>query len=618
MFNQDDLQKRSKYVARTLQATSNFVNQMKFKDGKPLDAVQVYDSIIQQCAQNQVNIASMVPEALTGLIDIFKDSPNAKGQILDSINKGIDLYRSKHGGDMPKADAIAMALDAGHLLYNGLTDAKTDGLYDSANAKNVGPETKSFYDSVSSTSSGHIADVPALAMVTITMMIASASPLVAYLPNPMGTNSLPLLYVRHVAALDYGQTRKNDFLDGIKASAQYFDAIHKFVCTVAGDTATVTSKRLVDEDGKPTGLLRLPMVVGGCRAYLNGVYVGNDEYPLGNKPVVSSFTPKNGVVVKIEGEEYKLESGTHNTNTDTISLKFDKALPAGAEVTVQVIADYERQDGENKDIIPAPNADAQLDYAAVHAYSIRAIYRASMEALTQMQNELGVDMRSAFIAVVIAKVMLEQNTRLLKEIFARAKGKGFERQCDLTRGSDMTQAFNGTSMIGAEIFPAIEDCKRRITTQTGHKPDGFDIYCTGSLATLVKVLADDTHFVPSGLTFGIPSEIVRLGSKGSDNFYYVPEESDIVKQGEVDISGEKVQFGELGIVGRNNVAAKSVFVGHTAVPVITRETNSKDFNTGVWFMTRQAAQVNDIGRYADQVQLLTVLNLPASLTVSKT
>lgn len=616
MFNQDDLLKRSKYITRTLQATSNFISSMGFKDGKP--TVQVYDSILQQCAAQKINVASQVPDSLTGLIEIFKESPRAKNQILDSINKGINLYRSKHGGDMPKADAIAMALDAGHLLYSGLNSTNTNGIYDSANAKNLNDEVKSFYDSVSSTASGHIADVPALAMVTITMMIASASPLVAYLPNPMGTNSLPLLYVRHVAAMDYGQTRKNDFLDGVKASAQYFDAVHTFVCDIANKNATVTSKRLVDDAGKPVGALRLPMVVGGCRAFLNGVYVGNDQYPIGNKPIVSNFSAVSGVVVTIHDVEYKLVSGTHNSDTDEISLVFDKDLPADAIVTVQVLADYERQDGEGKDIIPAPNADAKLDYSAVHAYSIRAIYKASIEALTQMQNELGVDMRSAFIAIVIAKVMLEQNTRLLKEIFARAKGKKFERQCDLTRGSDMTQAFNGTAMIGAEIFPAIEDCKRRVIAQTGHKPDGFDIYSTGSLSTLIKVLSDDTHFVPSGLTFGIPSEIVRLGSKGSDNFYYVPEESGIVKQGEVDVGGDKVQFGELGIVGRNNVAAKSIFVGHTAVPVVTRDSTSKDFNTGVWFMTRQAAQVNDIGRYADQVQVLTVLNLPASLTVSKT
>lgn len=617
MFNQDDLLNRSKYITRTLQATSNFINSMGFKDGKSANQVQVFDSIVQQCTDQKVNVAAMIPDSLSGLINIFKDSPNAKSQILDSIQKGIDLYRSKHGGDMPKADAIAMALDAGHLLYNGLKAANTNGIFDSANAKSVSDEIKSFYDSVSSTSSGHIADVPALAMVTITMMIASASPLVAYLPNPMGTNSLPLLYVRHVAGMDYGQTRKNDFLDGIKASAQYFDAVHTFVCNIANKDATVTSKRLVDKDGKPTGNSRLPMVVGGCRAYLNGVYVGNDQYPIGNKPTTSNFTAVPNVTVKIEDVEYKLVSGTHNSDTDTISLTFDKNLPADAVVTVQVLADYERQDGDGKDIIPAPNADASLDYSAVHAYSIRAIYKASIEALTQMQNELGVDMRSAFVAIVIAKVMLEQNTRLLKEIFARAKGKKYERQCDLTRGSDMTQAFNGTAMIGAEIFPAIEDCKRRVISQTGHKPDGFDIYCTGSLATLVKVLSDDTHFVPSGLTFGIPSEIVRLGSKGSDNFYYVPEDAGIVKQGEIDVDNEKVQYGELGIVGRNNVAAKSVFVGHTAVPVVTRDTTSKDFNTGVWFTTRQAAQVNDIGRYADQVQVLTVLNLPASLTVTK-
>lgn len=617
MFNQDELQERSKYVARTLHATSNFMDLMGFKNGNPQDSVKIYDGIVQKCDTQKTNIAAVVPDALTKLFKVFDNSASAKNQLLDSIGKGIDLYRSKHGGDMPKADAVAMALDAGHLLYEGLSDTKTNGLYDSKNAKNVGNETKAFYDSVNSSSSGHIADVPALAMVTITMMIANASPLVAYLPNPGGTNSLPLLYVRHVASLDYGQTRKNDFLDGVKAAAQYFDAVQKFTCEVVDATATVTPKRLIDEDGKPVGNLRLPMVVGACKAYLNGVLVGDDQYPHGNKPSISTFTPKNGVSVTIDGEEYKLQSGSHNTDTDVITLVFDKPLPAEAVVKVQVIADYERQDAEGKDILPAPGADAKLDYAVVNAYSIRALYRASIEALTQMQNELGVDMRSAFIAIVIAKVMLEQNTRLLKEIFERAKGMKFERECDLTRGSDMTQAFNGTAMIGAEIFPAIEDCKRRITTQTGHKPDGFDIFVTGSLATLVKVLADDTHFVPSGLTFGIPTEIVRLGSKGTDNFYFVPEEAGIVSQGEITVGTETVQFGEMGIVGRNNVAAKSVFVGHTAVPVITRETTSKDFSSGVWFMTRAAAQVNDIGRYANQVQLLTVLNLPASLTVAK-
>ncbi|MGQ1209615.1 hypothetical protein ACT426_18560 (plasmid) [Acinetobacter baumannii] len=616
MFNKEQLREHAKAASATIAAVGNFVSRMQYQNGRPADSVAQYDSIVAQCEQNNININGLVPKSLTGLIELFKDSPSAKNQILDSISRGIELYRNTHGGNMPTNAAIAAALDAGHLIYSGLNSTNTDGIFDSANARSVNPEVRSFYDSVSANSSGHIADVPALAMVTITMMIASSSPLVAYLPNPNGTNTLPLVYVRQIAGRDYGQTRKGEFLDGVKASAQYFDAIHKFkMVTADNKTFTLTTKRIVDANLAPQGNDRLPAIVGASRVYLNGVYVGNDEYSLGKTPQVSNFFPA-GVEVNIDGVAYKLKGGTHNSATDTFSIEFETALPADAEVTIQVVADYQRKDGNGNVILQAPNADIDLDYASVHAYPIRAVYHATIEALTQMQNELGVDMRSAFIAIVIAKLMLEQNVRLLKEISGRAKGLGYSRKCDLSRGSDMTQAFNSSAMIGAEIFPAVEDCKRRIVTRTNHKPDGFDIYCTGSLSTLMKILADDTNFVPSGLTFGIPTEITRLGSKGQDNYYYVPESAGVVAEGEIDVNGTAVQYGEMLIIGRNSVAAKAVFVGHTAVPVITKDVTSEDFVQGVYYTSRGAAQVNEIARYSDQVEILKVMNLPASLTVA--
>lgn len=617
MFNKEQLRNHAKTAGATIAAVGNFVSRMQYQKGRPADSVAQYDGIVAQCEQNNININGLVPKSLTGLIELFKDSPSAKNQILDSIGRGIELYRNAHGGNMPTNSAIAAALDAGHLIYDGLTSANTDGIFDSANARNVSSEVRSFYDSVSSGSSGHIADVPALAMVTITMMIASSSPLVAYLPNPNGTNTLPLVYVRQIAGRDYGQTRKGEFLDGVKASAQYFDAIHKFkLATADNKTFTLTTKRIVDANLAPQGNDRLPAMIGASRVYLNGVYVGNDQHPQGKTPDVSNFYPAEGVEVAIEGNKYKLKSGTHNSANDTFSIEFDKALPADAVVTIQVVADYQRKDGNGNVVLPAPNADIDLDYASVHAYPIRAVYHATIEALTQMQNELGVDMRSAFIAIVIAKLMLEQNVRLLKEISGRAKGLGYSRKCDLSRGSDMTQSFNSTAMIGAEIFPAVEDCKRRIITRTTHKPDGYDIYCTGSLSTLMKVLADDTNFVPSSLTFGIPTEITRIGSKGQDNYYYVPESAGVVAEGEINVNGTAVQYGEMLIIGRNSVAAKAVFVGHTAVPVITKDVTSEDFVQGVYYTSRGAAQVNEIARYADQVEILNVMNLPASLTVA--
>ncbi|APV37725.1 hypothetical protein [Acinetobacter soli] len=618
MFNRDQLKECSKQIAASVHVAQNFMNHMKFKDGRSEDAVKQYDSIVAACRENGTDVNYIIPKAVTDLVDVhFKDSPNAKAQILDAVSRGIEFYRNKHGGSMPAAGLVASAFEAANLIYGGLTSANTDGFYDSAQAKTTDPEIISFYDSVSSGSSSHIADVPALAMVTITMMIANASPLVAYLPNPNGTNTLPLVYVRQVAAVDYGQTRQGDYLDGAKAAAQFFDSVHKFrMATTDAKTFTTIARSMVDVGHSPIGSQRLPCVIGASRLYVGGIYVGSDEYITGKTPKNSNFIQRIDSLV-INGQEYKLISGNHNTDTDTFTVVFDKALPAGVDVYVQVVADYQRKEN-GETVLKAPSSDVDLDYTSVHAYPIRAIYVATIEALTQLANELGVDIRSAFIAIVVAKLMLEQNTRLLKELMERAVGMNFTRIVDLTRGSDMTSAFNSTSQIGAEIFPAVEDSKRRIIENTTHKPDGFDVFCTGSLSTLMKILADDTHFVPTGLTFGLPSEIVRIGSKGTDNYYYVPESAEIVKELDIveEVNGVDIQsrISEMLIIGRNSQAAKSVCVGHVAVPVITSDVRSKDFEQGVTYMSRQAAQVNDLPRYANQIFKLVVQNLPKSLT----
>ena len=44
----------------------------------------------------------------------------------------------------------------------------------------------------------------------------------------------------------------------------------------------------------------------------------------------------------------------------------------------------------------------------------------------------------------------------------------------------------------------VEDMKRRISERTQHNPSGYDIYVTGSLSTVVRTLADDTNFIPTG------------------------------------------------------------------------------------------------------------------------
>jgi hypothetical protein len=628
MFNKQQLASQAKEQANHVGLTARFMSAMSF-DKPPKDGAISYgaqfDSLCASAIEGQFSKKSFMPDSLINLEECLtgKELPNGKGKafnaILDSIGSGIVAYRNRNGGDMPSPSLVASALATASLLYKGLDSNMTNGLYDSANGHDSKLTKEYFLDSVSSGHSAHTAEVPALAMVTIATTIANAMPVVSYLPNPKGTQTVPLVYVRQVARMDYGQTRKDDFLDGARSAGQYFDAVHRFAMTTDADRKvfTLETARCV-KDSKSLEVDaqsgNLPIVAGATTIMVAGIPFANDEQTHATSGATSGDLPLLALSqagVTLGDKTYKLVSGKVTLgNTGKITITFDEAIPADVAVIANVVADYEARDANNNYILSAPSVDAKLEYSSVTAYAIRSIYQATIDALTQMQNELGVDMRSAFIALVISKLMLEQNCRLLRQARDRAVGQGSQRGVDLTRGSDMTQAFNTTASIASEIIPAFEETKRRIIAKSNHAPVGFDVYVTGTLSTLMKSLADDTNFIPTGLTMGLPNSIVRIGSRGSDNFYYVPEEAEILT--EVTVQGKVAS--EMLIVARNGEPAKSVFVGHIAVPVLTDDVLANAFEKGVQFYTRQACEMNKNNRFGGQVFVLKVLNLPASLT----
>lgn len=631
LLSKEVIEQSSKEQAEHIARTTAFMSLMQY--GNPARDASVthgamFDSVMASAANGGVPIESIMPQSLITMRDALKDKLNLRGErsfnsILDSIGTGVEAYRNRHGGSMPSMGLVAAALANGALLYGGLDSGKTNGLFDSAN---INPNAnKQFLDSVSAKGSSHTAEVPTLAMVTIATTIANALPIVAYLPNPKGSQTVPLVYVRHVASQAYGETEQNAFLDGAKAAAQYFDAVHRFEMTSADQlTFTVKTARC-----KQSGTMspdansgRLPIVAGGTCITIGGVPFAHDEqsHTSGGATTGTVRLLEIGETgsFELDGVAYKLTQGDVKLGTDEISFTLDKALPADFKVIVSVIANYEAKDAQNKYILAAPSIDTKLEYSSVTAHGIRAIYTATIDALTQMQNELGVDVRAAFVAVVIAKLMLEQNVRLLSEAKARAIGTKSVRRVDLTRGSDMTQAFNNTSQLAAEILPALEEQKRRIIEKSSSQPSGFDHYVSGSLGTLVRVLADDTNFIPSGLTLGMPNSIVRIGSRGTDNYYYIPADAGVVIEGELSISvgGQptSVRYGEILTIARNEQAPKAVFIGHIAVPVLTDDVRSQVFEQGVTFFTRQACQTNRNPRFGGQVAVTQVLNLPKSMT----
>lgn len=625
MFNKSDVAAAAKQQAQDIAVTAKFMGLMGFgnqpKNGEVTFGAQ-YDSLVANAAEQNINKAAFIPEALISLEAKVNDKKGF-AKLLDSINTGVTAFRNRHGGDMPNAPLVATALANAALLYEGLNPSNTGGQYDSASVN--GASVKDFFmDSVNSHASSHTAEVPTLAMVTIATTIANALPIISFLPNPKGSQTVPLVYVRQIASQNYGQTAKGDYLDGIKAASQYFDSVHRLEMTSTDQiNFTVKAYRSVLKGtltpDPASG--RLPLVAGATSINVGGLALAGDEQTHLTGGVT---TGELGVLgfdregIKLGGVVYKLISGVVNLDTDTVSITLDKALPADVKVIANVVANYEAKNDQNQYILSAPSVDAELDYGSVTAYAIRAIYTATIDALTQMQNELGVDMRAAFVAVVIAKLMFEQTCRLLSDAKKRAMGAGLVRELDLSRGSSLTQAYNKIADIAADLIPAIEEMKRRVCEDTAHTPSGFDIYVTGSLSTLVRTLADDTNFVPSGLTLGTPNNMVRLGSRGSDNYYYIPPTAEVIVEGETTVvvggNSTLVTYAEMLLVARNELAAKSMFIGHIAVPVVTEDVRANAFESGVTFYTRQAAQLNKHKRFGRQASVLRVLNLPKSLT----
>ena len=137
-------------------------------------------------------------------------------------------------------------------------------------------------------------------------------------------------------------------------------------------------------------------------------------------------------------------------------------------------------------------------------------------------------------------------------------------------------------------------------------PAGHDIFVTDKMSVLFDNLADDTHYRKIASAVGAPNQIVRIGSlDGGVNVYHVPADSGLLK--EVDDAAE------IMIVGRGAEPVRNPFVGFVTTPMTVRESNTVDFEDGVTIQGSQASELNPLERFADQVVVIHVTNLPVSV-----
>lgn len=578
---------------REINATAQFLgNYQKVRQNGAVKTVDAYDSC-HDTAVKQNKLGDTIPQAL---VDIFDSvGPDGKPYILGAMEAGIAGYQAAHGGEMPRADMVAAALVAGKQALT------LDG-YDSANGTQLNAS------GMESTSV-----VPSMTIVTIATRIAQSIPLVAYLPNPNGSNEVPIIYGRNIATHNFGEINENDYLDGPKATRQYFDPQFEFTATKDGVNAkkyTLEPTVVYGDINARTpkqGAPALPFMGGRVRVLVNGVEVANDTTRNHAK-----FKGKSQLVGAnnlgqfiIDGVEVKLSNGEADLDANTVAVEFVNELPADAKVTINLIADYERK-VNGKPVLEAPSVDVDLIASYVLAYPMRATYRATNDAINQMQRELGVDQRGAVTAVVSSKHMLEQNVRLLKMIKNRAEGFKRELIADLSRGVTDTPTFNNTAEQAREMLVTISKGKVTINAIMDVVPAGHDIYVTDNMSILFDNLSDDTHYKKIANAVGSPNQIVRIGTlPGNINVYHVPKDAGLLNEAD--------NHSEMLLVGRSGEAARNPFVGFITNPMTVKESHTVDFETGVTMQATAASELNPIGRFADQCVVIKVTNLPVSV-----
>jgi hypothetical protein len=512
----------------------------------------------------------------------------AKDAIAQGVSLGIQQYE-KHHGEKPTASAVGFALGAAASLFQKHSADNFNGIAGFDDVTNGGHEATSI--------------VPAMTVVTIATAIANSLPMVAMLSNPIGSNVVPLVYLRHTANKKHGALSAGDFLDGEKSMLPYVENRLEFVMATANQLAyTVTcSASYLDYDAMTPDVAAAPFLGGQVVVSVNGVEVA-DDYARSNsrQSGTHSLTMVSGVVLPNGGTV----SGTVNLDTHAVAVTFSVALGVNDQVTVEFVLDYERVDGSGNPVIRPPGVDMHAEYARVFAAPWRSSLTATIDVVTQLANEMGVGVIGGQLAMIQQMFYIGQNQRLLAKGKRRAIQNGRILTFDASRGvtGNLAAAYNKTGDLIAEVLKVIKKAKTDINKTVGASATEFDLFVTDRAAHLFCTMSGDM-FVQTGAQIGIHTQIVRMGrlSEGT-NVYYVPDSARVLT--ETDTSSQ------IMIVARGGEAAKATFVGHMPVPPMVRTANPSAFNENVGIFGRFAAKFNPLSRFADQIAVINMINLP--------
>lgn len=580
-----------KLVSQEVGKTAKFIKAFNAFDKTSSD-VACYDSMTKTAP------VPVVPAPLEAILnsEVFADEKN-KQAVFDGLRDGIAEYQLRNGGSMPSAENIYAALI--------MAKEADPTLRDRENAA---------YDSLTFAHHESLSIVPSSVQVVLSHAIANSLPLVAMLPNPTGSNEVPLVHGEITAGSNVGVMRKGELIDGVNAGMPYIDNIHTLVMT-AGATAgefSLTVHHAYNKEKRTNGSIKFvvdtafqkaPFVAGRVSILVKGVEVANDK--LVNHPVTTGISTLQSLgEVKLGADTYLVKSATADLDEHTITVAFDntKTVPTGDEVEARIVYDYERKDNNGNKILTEPSTDMVFKPYSIYAYPVRALSSATIEAITQLQNELGISWYAAVQIIFINKFNFEQNARLLREAVTVCLNNQ-----DHLITFDATKAgieFNTMSEMFSNIKVTFGKGRTKLSKVTNTPVGAYDLYVSDKGAEFYEGMGS-SEYTPTGVAFGDQGSIYQIGTtKNGSRVYYIPPSMGVFDEDSLTNGAYMMMIPRVGS------PTKSPFVGTVSVPFMPRKSNKDAFEEDGGVFARVGAETNPIPRYSKQFVLIQLMNLP--------
>ncbi len=469
------------------------------------------------------------------------------GRILDSVVIGMREYKARHG-QLPTGDVIEAA------LHQGLT--VTDKFL---------KESGRAFDHVStSNNSDPISSQANRAIIAVTISIAEAIPFAMYAPADIGSNESRIVIVSHQAGTTTGAYTAGDSLDGINAGSAYLASERTAAVTLSsGNTVGAATLSYVAGGSTATGMMR-----GRTQILVNGIPCAAESPNVGASV---SASPIAGTAT-IAGTDYTI-AGTVVVATGVVALTFSPALPSGTVVTAEGYIDYEYSTQSTL----APKVITQAIPYPLYSSPWRGIVQQTIDARTQMANELGISPQNEGMIAMRSQMGLERHYIALTKALGVATKNGNVQAFDFAGSTQLDQKTR--AQIAQDFMIKINMVSQQMANDTMEY--GVKYVYTGNVGLSLLMSLPETLFKPSGIS---PRPSIYWAGTYANGIevYYTPK---IITE-----SSTATQF--LCIGKSTQVARCPIVLGDAVALTIENLSNTVDFKSGVLAYARNFTAVN--------------------------